>query len=145
MALGELTLAEALVVLKPLTFFVMGMAIYAIFIFNFYRFLGRKDLFELNLERYEQSKMPALRMTIHFFSYVGKYLIFFPFVAFAWFVILTTLLAGQSRLKLPFLRYLANGRYSDAFPAILTITRKDRKTSGTRQTPKSHFPKPGGD
>lgn len=97
MALGELTLAEALVVLKPLTFFVMGMAIYAIFIFNFYRFLGRKDLFELNLERYEQSKMPALRMTIHFFSYVGKYLIFFPFVAFAWFVILTTLLAFLAR------------------------------------------------
>ena len=30
MALGELTLAEALVVLKPLTFFVMGMALYAI-------------------------------------------------------------------------------------------------------------------
>ena len=90
---SELTLAEALVVLKPLTFFVLGMALYPIFIFNFYRFVGRKDLFELNLERYEQSRMRALRMTLHFFSYVGKYLILFPVVAFAWFVILATLLA----------------------------------------------------
>ena len=97
MALGELTLAEALVVLKPLTFFVMGMALYAIFIFNFYRFLGRRDMFELNLERYQQSKMRALRMTLHFFSYVGKYLILFPMVAFAWFVILTMLLAFLAR------------------------------------------------
>ena len=55
--------------------------------------MGRKDLFELNLERYEQSRMRALRMTLHFFSYVGKYLILFPVVAFAWFVILATLLA----------------------------------------------------
>ena len=90
---GELNLAEALVVLKPLAFFVFGMAIYAIFIFNFYRFVGRRDLVELKLERYEQSKMRALRMTFHFFSYVGKYLILFPLVAFAWFVILTTLLS----------------------------------------------------
>ena len=90
---AELNLAEALVVWKPLMFFVFGMAIYAIFIFNFYRFVGRKDLFELNLERYEQSKLRALRMTLHFFSYVGKYLILFPVVAFAWFVILTTLLS----------------------------------------------------
>ncbi len=97
MDLGELTLAEALVVLKPLTFFVMGMALYAIFIFNFYRFLGRRDMFELNLKRYEQSKMRALRMTIHFYSYVGKYLILFPLVAFAWFVILTMLLAFLAR------------------------------------------------
>ena len=97
MDLGQLTLAEALVVLKPLTFFVLGMALYAIFIFNFYRFLGRKDMFELNLKRYEQSKMRALRMTFHFFSYVGKYLVLFPVVAFAWFVILTMLLAFLAR------------------------------------------------
>ena len=92
-----MTLAEALVVLKPLTFFVLGMALYAIFIFNFYKFVGRKDLFDLNLDRYEQSRMRALRMTLHFFSYVLKYLILFPALAFAWFVILTTLLAFLAR------------------------------------------------
>ena len=32
MDLGELSLAEALIVLKPLTFFVLGIAVYAIFI-----------------------------------------------------------------------------------------------------------------
>ena len=93
MDLGELSLAEALIVLKPLTFFVLGMAVYAIFIFNFYRLLGSKDLFELNLERYEQSRMRGLRVVLHFVFYVVKYLVLFPIVAFVWFLVLTTLLA----------------------------------------------------
>lgn len=92
MGLERLNINEALVVLEPLIFFVFGMAIYAIFIFNFYRFVGRKDLFDFDLERYQQSAYPAMRMMLHFFGYVGKYLILFPVVAFAWFVILTTLL-----------------------------------------------------
>ncbi|MCH8819576.1 MAG: hypothetical protein IIB03_04560 [Acidobacteria bacterium] len=32
---------DALTILRPLAFFVLGVAIYSIFIFNFYRFLGR--------------------------------------------------------------------------------------------------------
>lgn len=73
-------------------YFVMGVAIYAIFIFNFYRFLGRRDIFELNLEKYEQSKNRSLRILLHLIFYVGKYLVLFPVVAFAWFIILTVLL-----------------------------------------------------
>jgi hypothetical protein len=69
------------------------MSVYAIFIFNFYRFVGRKDLFDFDLSRYQQSKLRALRETFHFMGYVGKYLVLFPVVAFSWFAILTTLLA----------------------------------------------------
>ncbi len=97
MSPNELNMAEATMVLKPLLFFVLGMSVYAIFIFNFYRFVGRKDLFELDLSRYQQSNHPALRMTFHFVAYVGKYLILFPVIAFAWFAILTTLLAFLAR------------------------------------------------
>ena len=93
MSPNELNMAEAITVLKPLIFFVFGMSVYAIFIFNFYKFVGRKDLFEFDLSRYQQSKHPSLRMACHFAAYVGKYLILFPLVAFAWFAILTTLLA----------------------------------------------------
>ena len=55
--------------------------------------MGSKDLFELNLERYEQSRMRGLRVVLHFVFYVVKYLILFPIVAFVWFLLLTTLLA----------------------------------------------------
>ena len=54
MSPNELSMAEAITVLKPLLIFVFGMAIYAIFIFNFYRFVGRKDLFDFDLSRYQQ-------------------------------------------------------------------------------------------
>ena len=97
MSPNELSMAEAITVLKPLLIFVFGMSIYAIFIFNFYRFVGRKDLFDFDLSRYQQSKHRALRETLHFVAYVGKYLILFPVVAFSWFAILTTLLAFLAR------------------------------------------------
>ncbi len=97
MSPNELNMAEAMTVLRPLLFFVFGMSVYAIFIFNFYKFVARKDLFDLDLSRYQQSNHPALRMTFHFVTYVGKYLILFPVIAFAWFAILTTLLAFLAR------------------------------------------------
>lgn len=92
MDLSDLTLIEATATLRPLVFFVIGMAIYAIFIFNFYRFMGRKDIFQLNVEKFEQSKYRSLRILLHLVFYIGKYLIMFPIVAFAWFIILTILL-----------------------------------------------------
>ena len=47
----------------------------------------------LSSEKYEQSKFQLLRVMLHLVFYVCKYLILFPIVAFAWFVILTVLLA----------------------------------------------------
>lgn len=64
---------------------------------QFLQVVGRRDLFEFDLSRYQQSNHRALRMTFHFVAYVGKYLILFPVVAFAWFAILTTLLAFLAR------------------------------------------------
>ena len=93
MNFAELNLIDATTTLKPLISFVLGMAIYAVFIFNFYRFLGRKNIFELSLDKYKQSKFQFLRVMLHLIFYVIKYLVVFPFVAFAWFVILTVLLA----------------------------------------------------
>ena len=85
--------ADATLLLRPLISFVLGMAVYAIFIFKFYKFLGRKDIFSLNMSKYEQAKFKAARMTLQVIFYIGKYLILFPFVAFFWFAVLTFLLA----------------------------------------------------
>ncbi|MBW2963526.1 hypothetical protein KY306_02000 [Candidatus Woesearchaeota archaeon] len=74
-------------VLKPLILFVIGMVLYAVFIFKFYRFLGRKDIFKLNLkEKYGVQK---------FFGgiwYVIEHLLLFPIAVFLWFAIVSVLL-----------------------------------------------------
>jgi hypothetical protein len=95
----QLNLIDATAILRPLITFVLGMAIYSVFIFNFYRFLGRKDIFELNLDKYQNSRFEFFRVMLHVIFYIIKYLVVFPFVAFAWFVILTVLLAFLAKDK----------------------------------------------
>jgi hypothetical protein len=89
---SNLNFADAYATLQPLVYFVVGVAVYSIFVFNFYRFLARRDIFELSLERYEHSKIRVLRIMLQLLFYVFKYLVLFPIVAFAWFIILTVLL-----------------------------------------------------
>ena len=66
--LRELNLEEALQVLEPAAIFVVGIAIYAIVVFNLYRYMSRKDMFNLNFSRFEESKHPALSKVLHLFS-----------------------------------------------------------------------------
>jgi len=74
-------------VLKPLVLFVIGMVLYGVFIFKFYRFLGRKDIFKLNLrEKYGVQK---------FFGgiwYAIEHLLLFPVAVFLWFAVVSVLL-----------------------------------------------------
>jgi len=46
---------------KPLLIFVIGMAIYGIFVFKFYRFVARRDVFHLNLGQYNKAEHPAIK------------------------------------------------------------------------------------
>jgi len=46
----EIDPTQAYLILKPLVIFVLGMVVYSIFIFKFYRFIAKKDVFELNLK-----------------------------------------------------------------------------------------------
>lgn len=84
---------DAITVIRPLLSFVVGMAVYAVFVFKFYRFLASKDIFALDLSRYEKSRLRWLRSALHMVFYVLKYLVLFPFLAFFWFAILTVLLS----------------------------------------------------
>ena len=83
---------DGISLLMPLAAFAVGMAFYAIFIFRFYRFLARRDIFGLDLTRYEEARLKLVRSVLHLGFYVLKYLILFPFVAFFWFAVLTVLL-----------------------------------------------------
>ena len=92
-----LNLNDAMDLLSDVGVYVVGMAVYAIFVFNFYRFVASKDMFQIDLSRYEQSRFSFVRRVLHVFFYVLKYIILFPVFAFFWFAVLTLILAFLSK------------------------------------------------
>ena len=97
--LRELNLNEAVNLLRPATLFTVGVAIYAILIFNLYRFMSRRDIFNLDFSKYEESRHAALVKTLHFIFYVAKYILIFPLFAFFWFGVLVVMVAILSKTK----------------------------------------------
>ena len=97
--LKELNLADAVNLLQPAMMFAVGVAIYAIMIFNLYRFMSRRDIFNLDFTKYEESGHPVLRKTLHFIFYIAKYLLIFPLFAFFWFGVLVVMVAFLSKTK----------------------------------------------
>ena len=51
-----LDFGEALNLLEPVVVYVFSMAAYALFVFRFYRFVATRDIFELDLSKYEESR-----------------------------------------------------------------------------------------
>lgn len=92
-----LDLIEALTALGPLALATIGIAVYGIFVFNFYRFLARKDIFKLDLDKHNHTTRPILRKTFASILYVVKFLIVFPAFVFFWFVVLAFLLSLMAR------------------------------------------------
>ena len=94
---APLQISEGWVIIRPLMFFVIGMVAYALFVFKFYRFVARKDIFGLNLNQYNQAKHPFFEKLIHGFFYIIEYLLLFPLFTSFWFVILTVLISFLSK------------------------------------------------
>ena len=92
-----LNLDQALDLLEPVAVYVFGMTVYALLVFKYYRFVAARDMFELDLARYEESRFRLVRAFLHVVMYVAKYVILFPFFAFFWFAVLTVILAFLSK------------------------------------------------
>jgi hypothetical protein len=75
-----------------LFFFTAVIAIYAIFVFYFYKFLAKKNLIELNLGKYNTYENAGLVKFFAAIFYVIEYLIILPIVTFFWFAVLAILL-----------------------------------------------------
>ena len=88
-----LDIDEAYNLLEPVALYILGMSIYTLFVFKFYRFLAAKDIFAIDVSRYEESKYRAVRVFLQTTLYVAKYLFIFPLVAFVWFATFTVLLS----------------------------------------------------
>ncbi len=91
-ALGSLSFEEAFPVLKTIAIFAIGLLFYSIFIFKFYRFVAKRDIFELNLQQYSTSKNASLKKTGSVLFYILEYLIIFPLITLFWFGILFMLM-----------------------------------------------------
>jgi len=94
---SNFSLAEALELIKPLLIFILGVAVYSIFIFHFYRFIARREIFKFNLKKYENHKHKNVKGFFHVIFYIIKHVIIFPILTFFWFLVMTMILAFLSR------------------------------------------------
>jgi hypothetical protein len=88
----QLDPVEAYAILKPLALFVAGVVVYAVFIFNFYRFIAKKNLLSLDLRQYNAVEHAFLKKAFHVFLYTLEYIIVIPIFTFFWFVVLAAML-----------------------------------------------------
>jgi len=83
-----------------LALYTLVIVIYSIFVWKFYRFLAKRDLLQLNLQRYSTSQHPQIEKTLKLLLYLLEYIIILPVIVFIWFGILATFLLllseGQS-------------------------------------------------
>ncbi len=95
-----LDIRDALDLLRPVLVYILGMTVYAVFVFRFYRFVASRDMFQLNLTQHEKSRHRWVRAFVDFTLYIVEYIILFPVFAFFWFAVLTVILTflakGQS-------------------------------------------------
>ena len=80
-------------ILKPLIYLLIGIVVYSIFIFHFYRFIARKDIFRLNLNQYNRLRHPFFAKLLRVIFYIIEYILLFPLFAMFWFAIIAGFLS----------------------------------------------------
>ncbi len=87
-----LSQAAAVAVWRPFLIHLVGLVLYSVFVFEFYRFIARKDIFTVRLEQYA-GVLSVLENAVRVVLYVGEYVVLFPLFTVAWFLVFTVLLA----------------------------------------------------
>ncbi len=86
------SLSEGISTVLPLALFAIGVAVYTVFIWKFYRFLARRDILKLDLNQYNTLTHPLFEKAAAVFFYALQFLVVFPALVFFWFLVLTALL-----------------------------------------------------
>lgn len=89
-AINNLSLSQAIEALQPLVLFVIGITLYSVFIFKFYKFISRKDIFRIS-KGGDHSILKKI-------AYLLEYIFLFPVIAFSWFLVISTFLSIVSEL-----------------------------------------------
>ncbi|MBT8252086.1 MAG: hypothetical protein KJO99_04560 [Nitrosopumilus sp.] len=71
-----------------LLFYSAGMVVYGVFIWNFYRFIARREMIPLTIKKYETDGKKITSIIV----YIFKYVFVFPLVVLVWFVVYSTFL-----------------------------------------------------
>ena len=75
-----------------LFFLALLIVVYAVFIWKFHRFLGTRNIFDLNLNKYNKAEHPLTIKIIAAFFYLLEYIVLLPFLIFFWFAVFTLFL-----------------------------------------------------
>ena len=89
---------EAIVTLEPLLFLTAAIALYAVFVFKFYKFLASKDIFDLNLNQYNTATFPFLEKFVMVVFYAIEFLLIFPVFIYFWMMVITVFMSLISNL-----------------------------------------------
>ena len=78
-------------------FYTSFFMLYGIFVFSFYKFLSKKNIFSLDLSNFEKSKNSYSEKISSIFLYVIEYIILLPIFIFIWFGVLSIFLMISAR------------------------------------------------
>jgi hypothetical protein len=71
-----------------LIFFTALIIIYGVFVYYFYKFLAKKNIIDLNLNKYNKSEHALAMKAIAFVFYILEYIVILPILTFFWFTVL---------------------------------------------------------
>lgn len=97
---SSLSLTEAYTLLIPLLGFMIIMGLYSVFIFKFYKFIARKEIFKSD-PRKKDTESSTLGKIFHSIIYTIKYIMFLPLLTFFWILILAIILSFLSKNNQP--------------------------------------------
>lgn len=81
-----------LINIKPIALLVLGIVIYSIFVFKFYRYLAKRDILTFGWSKKYSWKEGHVERFFHILLYTLEYLILVPIIIFFWFLVLTVIL-----------------------------------------------------
>jgi hypothetical protein len=85
-----------------LALYTLGIVIYGIVVWNYYRHLAKRDIFKIDLSKYRpDEKFVWLKKIVDVFFYLIRYMIIFPLFTFLWFGILSFFLFFLAKSQTP--------------------------------------------
>ena len=91
------SLPESYQLIFNIFIYVILIALYSIFVFEFYRLLARKNILRLNLSKYNTSTHPSFKKFFTALLFLVEYMIILPVFVFFWFTVLAFLLLLLSK------------------------------------------------
>src|SRR3989344_1423909 len=86
---------------------VLLMVVYSVFIWKLHKFIGTKNIFQLNLNQYNKSKHPVLDKLIASGFYLLEYIIILPILILFWFAIFSIFLILVIDLELSSILFIS--------------------------------------